>query len=484
VGRRRQRRDGAAPARLGPSDDRDGGDEGDEGDGGEGSRDCDGEGEGGLAVILRDAVHGLVSFEADEERVVPRLMDTPEVQRLRRIRQLGVASYAFPGAEHTRFAHAIGAAHVMKLLLARLRQIHGELPFWQQVTTDRAQDALAAAFLHDVGHGPLSHLFEDAIPGTPHHEAWTARIVLDPSTGVNQVLSSIDAHMPERVAALVRGEHPLPYLARAVSGTLDVDRCDYLLRDAHATGVRYGVFDLDWLFRSLRFAPHAAAGATGDAEAPGLAIDGAKGLPAIEAFILARLFMFQQVYLHKATRAAEWMIRAVLARASALIADGIKLPGTPRAVELSAHGEPPSLADYLELDDAVLSVAMRAWEDGPDAPLADLARRVRMRDLFKTYELFGEQALPDGRAAALEAAREVARARGFDPDVFVGLDVAADTPFGAESEPLMVVYAKGPARPLSDVSFLLARLAGQVLSRVRIVFAAELRDDITGALGS
>lgn len=446
-------------------------------------------------MILRDAVHGLVSFETEEEAVVPRLMDTPEVQRLRRIRQLGVASYAFPGAEHTRFAHAIGAAHVMKLLVARLRQIHGELPFWQQVTSERAQDALAAAFLHDVGHGPLSHLFEDAIPGTAHHEAWTEKIVLDPQTGVHQVLVSIDPHMPERVAALVRGEHPLPYLARAVSGTLDVDRCDYLLRDAHSTGVRYGVFDLDWLLRSLRFSPSEPG------QAPGLAIDGAKGLPAIEAFILARLFMFQQVYLHKATRAAEWMIRAVLARASQVIADGERLVGTPRAVELSAHGEPPSLTDYLELDDAVLAVAMHAWEGARDPALADLAKRVRVRNLFKTFELFGEQALPDGREHALEVAREVARARGFDPELHVGLDVASDTPFGtrassssahppasnaavADTEPLMVVFQKGPARPLSDVSFILARLAGQELSRTRLVFAAELRDEITRALGT
>ena len=151
-------------------------------------------------MILRDPVHGLVSFEAEEERVVERLMDTPEMQRLRRVRQLGVTSLAFPGAEHTRFAHAIGAAHVMKLLLARLRSIHGELPFWQQVTTDRAQDALAAAFLHDVGHGPLSHLFEDAIAGSSHHEEWTERIVLDASTGVNKVLVSVDPSLPERVA--------------------------------------------------------------------------------------------------------------------------------------------------------------------------------------------------------------------------------------------------------------------------------------------
>jgi uncharacterized protein len=429
-------------------------------------------------VILRDAVHGLVSFEAEEERVIPRLIDAPEVQRLRRIRQLGVASYAFPGAEHTRFAHAIGAAHVMKLFLARLRQIQGDLPFWQQVTSERAQEAIAAAFLHDVGHGPLSHLFEDAIVGSSDHEEWTERIVLDPSTGVNKVLVDVDPSLPERVAALIRGENALPYLKRAVSGTLDVDRCDYLLRDAHSTGVRYGVFDLDWLFRSLRFAP------TESGIAPGLAIDGAKGLPAIEAFILARLFMFQQVYLHKATRAAEWMIRTVLAHASAVVADGTRLPGTPRAIELAAHGQAPTLADYLELDDAVLAVAMRAWEDGPDQPLADISRRVRLRRLFKTYELFGEQALPDGRAQAFATAQEIARARGLDPKLYVGLDVAADTPFGAESDPLMVVFAKGPARPLSDVSFLLARLAGQVMSRVRLIVAPELRDEIAQALGS
>lgn len=429
-------------------------------------------------MILRDAVHGLISFEAEEERVIPQLMDTPEVQRLRRIRQLGVASYAFPGAEHTRFAHAIGAGHVMKLFLARLRQIHGELPFWQQVTSERAQEALAAAFLHDVGHGPLSHLFEDAIAGSSHHEEWTERIVLDPSTGVNKVLAGVDPSLPERVAALVRGENELPYLARAVSGTLDVDRCDYLLRDAHSTGVRYGVFDLDWLFRSLRFAP-AERG-----EAPGLAIDGAKGLPAIEAFILGRLFMFQQVYLHKATRAAEWMIRTVLAHASAVVADGTRLVGTPRAIELAAHGQAPSLADYLELDDAVLSVAMRAWEDAKDQSLGDIARRVRLRELFKTYELFGEQALPEGRERALAVAQDIARSRGLDPDLYIGLDVAADTPFGGEAEPLMVVFAKGPARPLSDVSFLLARLAGQVMSRVRLIVAPELRDEIADALST
>jgi HD superfamily phosphohydrolase len=332
--------------------------------------------------------------------------------------------------------------------------------------------------LHDVGHGPMSHLFEDAIAGTPHHETWTERVVLDPSTGVHRVLASLDPGMPERVANLVHGRHPLAYLAKAVSGTFDVDRCDYLLRDAHATGVRYGNYDLEWLLRSLRFAPVA-----NDGDAPALAIDGAKGLPAIEAFILARLFMFQQVYLHKATRAAEWMIRKALGRAANLIASGMRLPGVPRAIDVAAREQTIALGDYLELDDAVLMAALHAWENASDAGLADLARRVRARSLFKTLELFGEHATDAGRARAHAIARDVATANGFDPDVYVGIDAASDEPLGGEEEPLLVVYSKGPARPLAEVSFLLGRLAGQVLSRVRLVFAPELREKITHALG-
>jgi HD superfamily phosphohydrolase len=429
-------------------------------------------------VILRDPVHGLVAFESDEERVVELLLATPELQRLRRVRQLGVTSVAFPGAEHTRFSHALGSAFVMKLLLARLRAIHHELPFWQQVTSGGARDALAAALLHDVGHGPLSHLFEDVIAGAPHHEVWTERIILDPATGVHGVLSRLDPGMPERVAALVRGEHPLPYLAKAVSGTFDVDRCDYLLRDAHGTGVGYGDYDLAWLLRSLRFAP-----AIDETSAPALAIDGAKGLPAIEAFLLARLFMFQQVYLHKATRSAEWMIRTALARATTCMAQGDRLPGVPRAIELAAHGSTFTLGDYLELDDATLTVAMHAWEDAKDPTLRDLTRRIRARTLFKTVELFGDQTLPRGRERALDVARGVARERGLDPDYYVGLDVATDTPFEDDAGVPVVVYAKGPPRPLREVSFLLGRLAGQELSRVRLIVAAELRDDATHALG-
>jgi HD superfamily phosphohydrolase len=430
-------------------------------------------------MILRDPVHGLVSFETAETTIVPRLLETAEVQRLRRIHQLGLASLAYPGAVHSRFAHAVGTAHVMQLLIARLRGLHQELPYWQRLTSEIARDAVAAALLHDLGHGPFSHLFEEAVPRGPRHEEWTERIVLDPSTEVFRVLSQTDAGMPARVARLVRGKHNLPYLARAVSGTFDVDRCDYLLRDAHFTGVSYGRFDLDWLLRSLRF------GTPTDADqAPPLAIDGPKGLPAIESFVLARLFMFQQVYFHKTGRASEWMMGRTLDRARRSLLDGDQLPATPPALLQLAKTHDCPLGEYLQLDDSILWAALAEWRDARDPVLADLCRRLHERRLLKTYELYGEQASPSGRQRALQLARGIAEEAGFDPDVYVGLDFAEDVPYREDEEHLRVIFPDGSERRPSEVSFLLGRLKGETLERVRLIVPPELRERIVEALGS
>lgn len=430
-------------------------------------------------VILRDPVHGLVTFEEPEERIVFLLLEAREVQRLRRIRQLGLASLAYPGADHTRFSHAVGAAFVMTRLLRRLRSIQEELPFWQRVTTERAREALAAALLHDLGHGPFSHLFEQVVPNAERHEAWTRRILLDPGTDVHRILTGLDPTLPERVADLVEGRHELTYLARAVSGSFDVDRCDYLLRDAHATGVGYGRFDLDWLLRSLCFGVPDGEGA-----APPLAIDGQKGIPAIESFFLARLFMFQQVYFHKTERACEWMLARILERAREVIADGARLAGTPPGILALAREGTASLGDYLALDDPQLWVALSAWQSASDPVLSDLVARLHGRHLFKTLELHGEQATPLGRVEALEAAREAAAKTSLDPRVYVGLDVASTVAFDDGDDPLLVRFPGGKTRALADVSFLLGRLRGERMERVRLVFAGELRETIRAAVGS
>lgn len=455
-----------------------------------------------LPMLLRDPVHDLVRFEAEEEEIIPALLDTPEVQRLRRIRQLGVTHLVFPGAEHSRFTHAIGAAHVMVRLIRRLREIHDELPFWQRLASDRARDALAAALLHDLGHGPYSHLFEEAIPGAPHHESWSLAIVRDPGTRVHQVLAARDPGLPERVSSLISGgepggpgepsggAYPLPYLAHAVSGTVDVDRCDYLLRDAHMTGVRYGLFDLDWLLRSIRFSPPGGGVAGARDAGPRLAIDGMKGLPAIEGFFLARRFMFEQVYLHKATRAAEVLIKAIFARAARVLEDGTQLPFVPEAIRLASRGAPVPLGAYLDLDDVVVGAAFAAWESCGDPVLADLCRRLRHRRLGKTIAIYEAGGAGDEEAAiarVVGAARERTLAAGLDPDLHVYVDVAEDGGAlgdGAEGapSPLEVVFGDLRARPLTQVSPMLASLRNTPIRRVRVVVPPEIRDELATAL--
>ncbi len=428
-------------------------------------------------MILRDPVHGLVAFERAAEKVVPALMDTPEAQRLRRIRALGVASLAFPGAEHSRFAHAIGAAHVMSRFLARVGPLARAIDPAFELSPRGEEDALAAAFLHDLGHGPLSHLFEEVFPSMPAHEWWTSAIVLDPDTAVHKVLAARDPEMPSRVERLVHGDHPVRYLARAVSGTFDVDRCDYLLRDSYMTGTRYGLYDLDWLLRSLVLDP--------DEAGPRLAVDGTKGLPAVEGYFLARLFMYQQVYFHKATRAGESMLRAIVRRFSDLVADGRVPEGTPPPLLAFARGEPVSVGAYLALDDNTFWTAIQRWGDDSDAVLSRLAQQILARALFKTAALDEfDPAVDEELGVALE---EIVRAHGFDPRYYAELDVAEVFPYEvpASSEvALRVVSQRRAPRPLESASFVIARLLGAPFVRRRLIFPAEARDAVEALLGS
>ena len=269
------------------------------------------------------------------------------------VRQLGLASVVFPGAEHSRFAHALGAAHVMVRLQERIAECEALLPADARLDQGTAMDALAAALLHDLGHGPFSHLFEEVLPHAKHHETWTREIIVDPSTGVHKALEAQSKGMAQRVADLLTGNCPLSYMSRAVSGTLDVDRADYLLRDSHMTGVRYGLFDLDWVLRALTFAQ-----VEGDWA---LAIEGRKGLPPVESFFLGRHFMYQQVYHHKATRAAEALVRAIFVRIRELIVDGTNPDPLPSAFRSAALGQSMSVHEYLRLDDADLMSCVASW---------------------------------------------------------------------------------------------------------------------------
>ncbi len=434
-------------------------------------------------MILRDPIHGLVAFEGPRERVVKRLLATRELQRLRRVRQLGLASLVFPGAEHSRFAHAIGTAHVMGRLLDRIATVENVLPPEERLDDEARRDALAAALLHDLGHGPFSHLFEEVFDGAPRHEVWTAALLRDGGTEVHRALEEQGRGTAERVAQLVAGQHRLPYLGHAISGTLDVDRCDYLLRDSHMTGVRYGNYDLEWLLRALSFGEVREQDGR---RAYVLAIEGRKGLPPIETFFLARNSMYNQVYHHKAVRAGEVLVRAIFARAMELLRDGTELGADiPRAFAAMARGERPTLGDYLELDDAALTACIAGWQTVRDPTLADLCRRLMVRALPKTLPLDdAPEAAPTWELAHRTAA-EIAERRGFRPDLYVWLDVPDDVPY-AETEAcvsaLWVTRRHHPIARLGDVSFVLRELRNKRVVRPRLIFPGELREEIGAAL--
>jgi HD superfamily phosphohydrolase len=410
------------------------------------------------------------------ERVMRSLLDTREVQRLRRVRQLGLASLAFPGAEHTRFSHAVGTAHVMQSLQRRIDACSDELPVDQRLDDEARAEGLAAALLHDLGHGPFSHLFEEVLPHAKHHEQWTQEILLDPDTEVHRALESISAGMAERVADLLNGNYRLGYLSQSVSGTLDVDRADYLLRDSHMTGVRYGLYDLDWLLQALTF--------TCVDDQWVLAIQGPKGLPPAESFFLGRHFMHQQVYHHKTTRAADALVRAIFMRVSELISDGRPPVPLLPAFRAAALGESLSLDEYLRLDDAELLTCVGAWERGADPTLAELSKRLRGRQLPKTVPL------PDNRRdlwnEAFARAKEIVSAAGHRADLTVWLDIAEDIPYSeptdGSTDGMWVTFRHQPLQRLGDASFLLGELRNKRIERPHLIFPGEFRGQVVAAM--
>src|SRR5256886_3655191 len=285
--------------------------------------------------IYRDPVHNIIRLrtDTDEGELMMRLIDTPEFQRLRRIKQLGLGLYTYQGAEHSRFTHSLGAFHLMSRVLDRLGEKH------KFDARDRAA-ARAAALLHDVGHGSFSHVMEKVLGF--HHEKWTVEVVLSEATEIGQLLRSYSPDLPAKVAAIIEGKFHPAALGQLVSSQLDVDRMDYLLRDSLMTGAKYGIYDLEWIINALQI----------DEENDRIYV-AARGLYAVEEYLQARYYMFRQVYFHRTLRSAEAVLRSILRRALKLLEEGKEVwcaPGTP--FEKVLRREPLTVSEHLEMDDA------------------------------------------------------------------------------------------------------------------------------------
>src|SRR5260370_16561463 len=266
---------------------------------------------------VRDPVHGLIVFahegrDARRDQTAWRLLNTPEFQRLRRIRQLGLSDVTFPGATHTRFSHSIGVFHTARMLVGILSRLIPDAEF----NRDRADLAVLAALVHDLGHGPFSHTFESvqkARRSEKSHENWTAEIIRNREGNVRSILEYFREGITEHISELLTAEEERDLYHAVVLSSFEADRLDYLQRDRMMTGTGAGAIDFDWLLDNLRIAEIRRGGDDDvDSEIVRTFCLDEKALQPAEVFLLARYHLFEQVYLHKTTRGMEVMLRALL----------------------------------------------------------------------------------------------------------------------------------------------------------------------------
>jgi len=402
---------------------------------------------------FRDPVHGDIQLPLG---VICELIDHPDFQRLRRIRQLGVCYSTFHGAEHSRFQHTLGACWLAFQVVRNWT--------WQQqveLTPQEIQATLCAVLLHDVGHGPFSHALEHVFTGLDHESiGW--ELVRSRFRGV------LERHgvEPEMVISILRGDYPRRVLHELISGQLDVDRMDYLQRDSLFTGTRYGLFDVQRILSSLTAVYDLERGCEV------LAVD-AKAIEAVEAFLFSRYFMHWQVYFHRAVRASEFLLRSILQRARALYPRRLQLPDSLRFLFEGGNGLTASfLTGFIASDDSDILQAIKAWQHGSDPVLADLCQRFLGRRLPKVLE----SANPELQ----QAVRELVERRFAEVDLYFGVDRPSDLALEDAKTPIRVLTGRGRQwSNLAEVTRTKAlRSLSERVSQDMILFPPECRDEV------
>jgi uncharacterized protein len=430
---------------------------------------------GSWPKIIRDPVHDIVAFqETPCDKLLLSLIETPEFQRLRRIKQLGMSELVFPGANHNRFAHSLGVMTMARRFLQTLERESGKLHEEQRIAV------LAASLLHDVGHGPFSHTFEKIADES--HEARTVEIIQDPDTEIHKCLSGFDAQLPRKLAAFFdedlegsqRDTLIPPHLTQVVSSQLDADRFDYLLRDSYATGTQYGRFDASWLLQHLHL----------DDDKKRFYLSH-KGIAAAEAYVFARNNMYKTVYFHKTTRAAEVMLRLLFKRFKDLLTQRKSktkvVPNAPPAV-LAAFSGPMSLDQYLLLDDHAITEFLKCCKSSTDPILSQLAIGILDRRLYKAVD--ASDAAPGNVGQFTSKVTEALRKEKPDPGYCFIEDTPGDTaykPYDPDSGKLVTqIYVEttlGQIKELSTESRIVQQLR-EPYALLRYYFPESLRSKI------
>ena len=341
--------------------------------------------------MIKDSIHGFIEFEGHAENGLRGLLSDPFFQRLRRVKQLGFSDYVFPSATHSRFAHSLGVYSVARRMLSIIEP-NTQPSQWSL----NGKACLAAALLHDVGHGMFSHAFENAMKfyfarnpdfdgdrtdllKAVDHEEVTLKIVLESS--ITEILKNIGGNkFPDLVAGMIKKSNPGCIYTAVVSSQLDADRLDYAKRDPYFAGVSSGGIDLDWLIRNLK---------VGGEDNKFFYVD-SKAYISLEQFAVTLFQLYPTIYLHKKTRGLEYMFALLMSRIFELIAEGhIKDAGISTNHPFARFFQNPSkLENLLRLDDTLFWGSLYLFQEAKDPTVKEISTRISERRIYPHIDVW------------------------------------------------------------------------------------------------
>ncbi|MFV0155065.1 HD domain-containing protein [Empedobacter falsenii] len=388
--------------------------------------------------IVNDPVHGFITIPNE---LIYQIIQHPYFQRLRRISQTGLTEMVYPGARHSRFHHALGCMHLMQKALNILKRKNVD------ITPEEENAALIAILLHDLGHGPFSHSLEHSIISGSHHEDISLRLMEELNQTFDQQLTL--------AIQIFKGQYPKKFLTQLVSSQLDCDRMDYLKRDSFYSGVVEGNINPERIISMMNVSHNE------------LVIE-AKGIPSVEKFLIARMFMYMQVYMHKKSFTAENFLINVLRRAKELTRKGVHLFATSAFKYFLEDNEQGSLSKegleiFTHLDDSDVLSAIKEWQYHDDFILSKLSKNIIQRTLPKSY-------LMDNKLTDEEILFEKNRVKEAleieDASYFVEQTIIKIVPYEKSKSPIKVLYKNGDVKELScSGKSLLTQFLGQEITK-------------------
>jgi HD superfamily phosphohydrolase len=381
--------------------------------------------------IINDPVYGFINIPTE---LYYDIVQHPYFQRLRRIKQLGLSSYVYPGAVHTRFDHVLGAGHLMGIALKELERKG------LAITEEERNGALIAILLHDIGHGPFSHSLEGYFFEHTGHETITLLFM--------EYLNNLFGGRLETGIQIFKNDYPKKFLHQLVSGQLDTDRLDYLRRDSFYTGVTEGGIGTDRLLKML------------DVADDQLVVE-EKGIYTVEQFIVARRIMYWQVYLHKTVISGEVMLKKAMQRAKELYG-GDSLFASPalarffrnklELVDKTGRVNEEALCFFAELDDSDIIVSLKEWSKHSDKVLSLLAGGIVHRNLFKV-EIANEAFKPEYLAKIKQKIKDTYKVSDHETDYLVFTENIINKAYSTGNDTsIRILSKKGKVSEISEVS--------------------------------